>query len=152
MINNYEQVTEKNQKTEENAIDEIMSTIQEEEDNESKTVFISYGSKKMKIEIRKKTEVSGGKLVTTFIENIKPKDDRKEDETTFLYLTAKKIIQKAANDSGQSLCYLFDTENSNLTQWAGTAGEEIFEWDSKDTMATQTLQHTFVKIFYPDSK
>ena len=148
MVKNREQILDDNLGARDAVVDSII-TSSREENKGNKTIEISYGRKVMRIEIRSGTEISGGKLVTTFIENIKPETEKKEDETTLLYLTAKKIIQQTANANGEVLCYLFDTENGRMKNWAETVGQDIFEWDSRDTMSTQENQHTFIKRFYP---
>jgi hypothetical protein len=105
----------------------------------------------MTLKLRSGMAISGGLLATTYIENTRL-TDKKEKETTFLYLAAKDILQKFATDKRTRVYYIFDTENPQMLKWAKTKGQDIFSWDRKEIESEDEGRGIFTKIFQPDKE
>lgn len=146
-----QELGESNLINKEQIVQDIINSSTEQSDSDDKSsslVKISYGSKDMTLKLRSGMAVSGGLLVTTYIENTRP-TDKMEMETSLLYLATKDILQKFADNKQKSIYYMFDTENPRMMEWAKTKGQDIFNWDKKEIESENEGRGVFTKIFQP---
>ncbi len=70
---------------------------------------------------------------STYIECISP-EKREKDETTLLYMAAKKIMQRIANQKKKNLVYEILTESKSMRKWAQDSkkGRGLFNWEQED--------------------
>lgn len=112
-------------------------------------VVLRYGRKDMTIMFRRGIHLSGGLLVNIHLENARGEPAAQKNETTFLYMAAEKVLQEFADQSGQSVSYVFDTESTALADWARTRGEALFHWDKEDIDDKKPEHVVFTKFFKP---
>ena len=91
--------------------------------------------------------MGGQRLATSHIENVLDDSKKKANETTLLYAAAKRLMEETANQDGQAISYMFDTENERLTNWAKTVGQDVFDWDSSYPDEGNKDRTVFVKNF-----
>lgn len=129
----------------------IDSSIEEtdSDDSSSDLIKISYGSKDMILKLRSGMAVSGGLLATTYIENVRSSEKKKDKETALLYLAIRDILHEFANKKQKAVYYMFDTENPNMLEWAKTKGRDIFNWDKEEIELENEGRGVFTKIFQP---
>ena len=58
--------------------------------------------------------------------------EKKDDETTFLYNTAKQFMQKLAHETQKIIVYCLTTENAKMILWAKTKGRNLFQWTKEE--------------------
>ncbi len=56
-------------------------------------------------------------------------------ETTAVYLRAKELMQKRANEQGRPLTYTFTTIVPTMMEWAKTKGQQVFGWEQQNVNA-----------------
>ena len=87
------------------------------------TVYvIKAGSKSLTV------EVTPARRAKSWLENTDP-SKRTAGETTAVYLIAKQVLSKQAQEKGQ-IIYELETGYTAMKRWAETTGQEIFSWNS----------------------
>lgn len=117
----------------------------ENEPTETGLVFrLTYGQKELRI-----SYYNGG--FTTTVRNVLKKETHAEQETGLLYQAAKELMQREVEKIGRKTKYKFFTQDPNMTAWAKTTGQTIFNWDGiYDNGPDKPL--ICEKVFYPTPK
>lgn len=125
-------------------VHDIMSTAEEHTYTEGLTSMeFSYGGKKLELFYNSEKNSFHGYIKNTAQQG-------KSKETTQLYTAALEYMQQVANAKKQPVAYTLRTQSESMIGWAEHAGEQLFNWDSKESI-TDTV-HVFVKTIYPATK
>ena len=137
-------------------IDSILHDITDEDGDIHIPCNLRYGSKELNISYQKSSGFS------TALETI---DSRKRlpDETSLLYLAAKKLMEAKVKEWKKAAKYRVETSNPKMIEWAKTRGNDIFSWDNMGERPRQTdsfgwkSEYTggdwfFEKTFIPETK
>lgn len=94
--------------------------------------ILRYGNKYLELYIH-----LGAYDCSTCVFNI-PNQEKKPNQTTYLYAAAKKIMQGVADDFETTLQYKLTTPNKKMIAWAKDQdkGRALFDWPEKPKSAT----------------
>ena len=101
-------------------------------------VLFQYGNKILILGIDREK-----KAVSTIIKAVG--GDKKENETTFLYRTAKRLMQETANAERTPLQYKARTYNETMMEWAKTSGNDVFAWEEQRAVADALICKSTIK-------
>jgi hypothetical protein len=111
-------------------VDQIyQAKIEHEENGNVQYITLYYGMKELSISIE--VGKNGIHRISTHIQNIGKETQRQKNETTYLYLAAKRVMEDKANELGRKISYYIQTKDEKMIAWADSTGKQIFNWSDK---------------------
>ena len=127
----------------------IASAEKEPKDSEIPILItLRYGSKELDIVYFKDKNT-----FSTAVEGYEDRE-KKPEETRFLYMAAKRLMQEIANRAQSEIEYTLETTDEKMLPFAQTHGKQIFDWDSEKETEFETEKGkfktwSFIKVFSP---
>lgn len=119
----------------------IVQTARHETNSQGSDIFtMSYGRKDLIMVVNKNT----GSVITR-VENMRELG-AEENETTLLYLAAKKIMEQLAQRYKRSLVYTVSTSSETMNAWVQGKGSRIFDFQPVSNIHDEFKYHYQVII------
>lgn len=103
-----------------------------EGDKEGKIFYnLKYGNRKLKL-----TRSVGENIFGVYVSDIDVGNEgyrkNKENQTTLLFKTVKKILEEYSSSNDKDPLLLLETQHKSLKDWAVFVGNKIFKWENEN--------------------
>lgn len=110
-----------------------------DQNNELENYLFNYGRKRLLLAYYPSDKLG---YFMTYVTNNK-NQERLKNETTFIYLAAKKIMEQIVNREKKEIKYTLSTENEKMADWANEKGDEIFHWNKREIRKSDGRNSSF---------